>query len=66
MWSGWYCCTIAYVGAVLLRDCVWVFYFQEWTHPSFPLEELGTFALFDVPAFQWGTFVKMKVVYLKC
>ena len=27
--------------------------------------ELGTFALFELLAFLWGTFVKMKLIYLK-
>ena len=36
------------------------------SRPSFPLGELGTFALFKLPAFWWGAFIKMKVVYMKC
>ena len=39
---------------------------EDITRPSFPLGELGTFALFKLPAFWWGTFIKMKVVYMKC
>ena len=26
---------------------------------------LGTFALFELPTFLWGTFIKIKVIYLK-
>ena len=40
--------------------------FREWTRLSFSLGELGTFALFELPAFLWGTFIKMKASYLKC
>ena len=51
---------------VCVSVCVWVFLFWVWTHPSFPLGELGAFALFELPAFMLGTFIKMKVVNLKC
>ena len=34
--------------------------------PSFPLGELGTFALFELPTFLWGTLIKIIVIYLKC
>ena len=37
--------------------CV-VFTFRGWAGPSFRLGELGTFALFKLPAILWGTFVK--------
>ena len=34
--------------------------------PSFPLRELGTFALFKLLALWWGTcLLKLKVIYLK-
>ena len=54
------------VCPILERSMVRVFSFQEWTGPSFPLGELGTFTLFELPAFLWGIFIKMKVVFLKC
>ena len=34
--------------------------------PSFPMGELGTFALFELPTFLWETFIKMRVIFLKC
>ena len=43
-----------------------MFTFQERTCPSFPLGELENFALFELLAFLWGTFIKMNVIYLKC
>ena len=33
---------------------------------SFSFGEVGTFALFELPMFMWGTLIKMKVIYLKC
>ena len=41
-------CQVTFL-AILLRECVWVFSFQEWTCPSFPFGELGTFAVFELP-----------------
>ena len=32
--------------------------FWPWAHPSFSLGELGTFYLFELPAFLWGTLAK--------
>ena len=37
------------------------FKFRGWTRPGFLLGELGTFvALFKLPTFPWGTFIKLK------
>ena len=36
-----------------------------WARPSFPLGELETFALFELPAFLWGTFIKNESKLLK-
>ena len=37
------------------------FKFRGWTRPGFLLGELGTFvALFELPTFPWGTFIKLK------
>ena len=40
-----------------------IIHFRNEPHLSFPLGELGTF---ELPKFLWGTFIKMKVIYLKC
>ena len=54
---------------VNLKDMSWVlhvvcvvFTSLEWTCPSFPLGEIGTFALFKLPMFLWGTFIKIKII----
>ena len=31
--------------------------FRVWTHPSFLFGDLGTFALFELPMFLYGTFI---------
>ena len=50
--------------AILIRECI---RFRVWTCSIFPLRKLGTFALFQLPALLWGSYLlKWKVVFLKC
>ena len=51
----------------MVQTCLVKEWFGIGMPSSFPLRKLGTFALFELPTLQWGTYLlKWTVIYLKC